>query len=198
MQLKQEHDQNDTPELPPSILNYGETYVRLAQHRVIFVSEDITHQLATELTALLLYFDHQDHHMPIEMYINSGGGSGDALYNIHDVMQMVRAPIKTINLGKCYSAGAVMLAAGSKGYRYAFKHSKIMIHGLQCIFPIPGDDITNTKNYHQFLKENNQNVMKIMAKHTGQPVSKIHKDCLGDVWMTAQQGKAYGIIDHII
>jgi ATP-dependent Clp protease protease subunit len=195
MGKNQEHD-HDLEK--PSTLGYDETYIKLSKHRVIFINEDITHQLATELSALLLYFDNQDQEEPIEMYINSVGGGGDALYNIYDIMQLISAPIKTVCLGKCYSAAAVILAAGSKGYRYAFKHSNIMIHGLQCSFPILGYDITNSKNYHQFLRENNTNIMKILANHTKQPLAKIHKDCQEDMWLDPVKARSYGIIDHII
>ena len=111
---------------------------------------------------------------------------------------MISAPIKTICIGKCYSAGAVILAAGTKGERYAFKSSKIMIHGIQFGFPLPGQDIINSKNYYDFIKENNDNIMKILANHTGHPLEKLKEDCKQDLWLDAKQALNYGIIDHII
>lgn len=179
-------------------LEYPETYVKLSKNRIIFLSEDITKQVASQLSALLLYFDNQTSKEPITIYINSNGGEAAGLTNIYDVMQIVESPIKTICLGKCYSAGAVILAAGSKNERYALKNSMIMIHGIQCGFPLPGHDVTNSKNYYEFLKDNNDNIMKILALHTGNSLEKIKTDCMQDVWMTAKQALDYGIIDKIL
>ncbi len=175
-----------------------ETYVKLSKDRTIFMSENVTKDVAAELSALLLYYDNEDHETPITLYLHSNGGDASGLSNIYDVMQMISAPVKTICLGKCYSAGAVILAAGSPGQRYALKSSKVMIHGIQFVFPIPGTDIIGSKNYYQFIDENNDNIMKILAYHTGHPLEKVKEDCKQDVWMDAKQALAYGIIDHII
>lgn len=182
----------------PLFVGYEESYVRLSKHRIIWVSEDVTDEMANQLSALLLYYDNEDQELPIEMYINSRGGAVSGLFHIYDVMQMIQAPVRTINVGKSYSAGAVLLAAGTKGERRAFKNSRVMIHGIQCLFPIPGLDVTNSKNYHQFLVDNNDNMMKVLSHHTGQPLEKIRKDCLEDVWFNAEQALEYGIIDQII
>lgn len=192
--LDTEHDTN----LMVSAIGYDETYIRLANNRVIFLSENITKEVAVQLSAMLLFYDNLDHNEPIELYINSLGGDATALINIYDVMQMVQAPIKTICIGKCYSAGAIILATGSKGERYAFNNSKIMIHGIQCTFPIPGYDVTNSKNYYEFLEEHNDVVLQILAKHTEQSLEKVKSDCKQDVYMDAKQALEYGIIDHII
>jgi ATP-dependent Clp protease protease subunit len=119
---------------------YDSSYIHLAAERVIFLKEPVTKELASELAALLLYYDNEDQKEDITLYIHSNGGDADGLINIYDVMHMIKAPIQTICLGKAYSAAAVMLAAGSKGKRYAFKNSKIMIHGVQFSFPIPGEE----------------------------------------------------------
>lgn len=177
---------------------YLETYVRLANARVIFLSEIITKEVAAQLSAMLLYYDNEDPNEEICMYINSPGGDAAGLANIYDVMQMISAPIQTICLGKAYSAGAVLLAAGSKGNRFAFKHSKIMIHGIQCLFPLIGQDQVNSKNYYQFLKQNNDNIMKILAHHTGNSLEKVKEDCTRDCYLDARQAVEYGIVDNII
>lgn len=184
--------------LSPTVLGYAESYVKLANDRIIFLSEDVTKESASALSAMLLYYDNQDHEAPIDLYLNSNGGDASGLSNIYDVMQMISAPVKTICMGKCYSAGAVLLAAGSKGQRYAFKNSKVMIHGIQAVFPIPGHDVVNSKNYYKFLEENNDSIMKILAKHTGHSLEKIKQDCLRDVWLDAKQALEYGVIDHIM
>jgi ATP-dependent Clp protease protease subunit len=186
--------------MPPSafLVGYAETYIKLAKHRILFISEDISNDLASELSALLLYFDNEDHNALIEIYINSHGGDVSGLFNIYDVMQMINAPIRTICAGRASSAAAVILAAGSKGERCAFRHSRIMIHGIQCIFPIPGFDMDKIKNYHDFLLENNDNIMKILADNTKTPLEKIMQDCKENVWMTPQMALEYGIIDRIL
>jgi ATP-dependent Clp protease protease subunit len=182
----------------PNMIRYAETYVKLSKDRTIFLSEDVTKTVATELSALLLYYDNEDHETEITLYVHSNGGDAYGLSNIYDVMQMISAPVKTICLGKCYSAGAVILAAGTKGQRCALKSSKIMIHGIQFAFPLPGNDITNSKNYYDFIQDNNDNIMKILAHHTGHPLEKLKKDCQEDVWMDSKQALEYGLIDKII
>jgi len=182
----------------PVLSGYAETHVKLAKHRIIFVAEDVTNVMATQLSAMLLYLDNEDHEQPIEMYIHSNGGDANGLANIYDVMQMIQSPIKTVCIGKCYSAGAVLLAAGTKGQRYAFKNSSVMIHGIQFGFPIPGHDVTDSQNFYDFVKSNNDNIMKILAHHTGHSLEKMKQDCKEDVWMTAEQAKSYGIVDHVV
>ena len=182
----------------PILMGYADTHVKLAQHRILIVAEDVSDTMAAELSALLLYFDNMDHESPIEMYIHSNGGAASGLVNIYDVMQMISAPVKTVCLGKCYSAGAVLLAAGAKGERYAMKHASIMIHGIQAGFPIPGHDVTSSKSYYEFLKDNNDNIMKMLAHHTGKTLDKVKEDCKQDVWLDAKQALEYGLIDHII
>jgi ATP-dependent Clp protease protease subunit len=182
----------------PLLGGYSDTYIKLTKNRVIFVSEDITKESAAQLSALLLYYDNENREEPITIYLNSNGGDASGLANIYDVMQLIKAPVKTVCTGKCYSAGAVILAAGTKGGRYALKSSKIMIHGIQFGFPLPGQDIINSKNYYDFLKENNDNIMKILAHHTGHSLDKLKQDCQQDLWMDAKQALKYGIIDKII
>lgn len=174
------------------------TYIKLSQERVIFMSEDVSKTLAAELSALLLYFDNQDPLEPIKLYINSNGGDAAGLSNIYDVMRMIRAPVHTICIGKAYSAGAVILAAGEPGHRSIFPNARVMIHGIQCGFPILGHDVSNSKNYYQFLEENNDNIMKILSHHTGHSLEKVKNDCLRDVWMEAQQAVDYGLVDKIL
>jgi ATP-dependent Clp protease, protease subunit len=193
--MKAQHDHSHTG---PLLEGYKETYVRLAKHRMIFISEDVSDEMASQLSAMLLYFDNEDHESPIEIYINSHGGAVSGLFNIYDVMQMISAPIRTICAGRAFSAAAFILAAGSKGERCAFANSRIMIHGIQCLFPIPGFDITNNKNYHEFLVEHNDSILKVLAQHTGQPLDKIRQDCKEDVWLSPGQALSYHLIDRIL
>lgn len=177
---------------------YGESYVKLTKSRSLFISEIVTDRLGSELSAMLLYYDNQDHEADINIYIHTDGGATTGMANIYDVMQMVHAPIKTILLGKAFSAGAWILAAGTKGKRYALRSSKVMIHGSQFIFPIPGLDLTNSKNYLEFVDAENDVMLKVLAKHTGQTFEKVKADCQTEHWLDAKAAKEYGIIDHIL
>lgn len=190
--------EHENPMRQPLLMGYADTYVKLSKDRVIFLSEDVTKKSAAELSALLLYYDNQDHESDISLYIHSNGGDAAGLANIYDVMQMIQAPIKTICVGKCYSAGAVILAAGTKGERYILKSAKVMIHGIQFGFPLPGQDIINSKNYLEFVKDNNDSIMKMLAKHTNHSLEKVKQDCTRDVWLDSKQALEYGIVDHII
>lgn len=179
-------------------LGYGESYVKMTKSRSLFISENVSDRLGAELSAMLLYYDNQDHESDINIYIHTDGGATTGMANIYDVMQMVHAPIKTILLGKAYSAGAWILAGGTKGKRYALHSSKVMIHGTQFTFPIPGFDFTNSKNYLEFVNEENDSMLKVLAKHTGQTFEKVKADCQTERWMDAKAAKEYGIIDHIL
>lgn len=196
LNIKQDHDHDKL--VASSIRGYDASYVKMSKNRAIFFSEDVSDQSAAELSALLLYYDNQDHEAPIYLYIHSNGGAISGLNNIYDVMQMIHAPIKTILLGKCYSAGAAILAAGTKGERYALKSSNVMIHGVQFVFPIMGDDLKTSKNYLEFIESVNDSLMKILSKHTGQPLDKVRSDCSREMWMDAKTALEYGIIDHIL
>ena len=196
--MKNDKHQTGQPMIASLLRGYTESYLQMTKSRAIFFSEDVSDKVAAELSALLLHYDNQDHEAPIHLYIHSNGGDISGLNCIYDVMQMVRAPIKTILLGKCYSAGAVMLAAGTKGERYALKSSNVMIHGVQFSFPIAGEDMANNKNYLEFIDDVNDLLLKILSKHTGQPLEKLKTDCAREYWMDAKAALAYGIIDHII
>lgn len=185
---------HEVEELKPS--KYESSFVYLSKDRVIFLKDNVTKELASELSALLLYYDNQSSEEEISLYIHCIGGDADGLIHIYDVMQMIGAPIHTICIGEACSAAAVLLAAGDR--RSAFKNSKIMIHGLQCAFPIPGYDQVNSKNYLDFLNKNNDNVMKILAKHTGHTLEKVKEDCKRDLYLDAKKALEYGIIDQII
>jgi ATP-dependent Clp protease, protease subunit len=194
---KDTHDEHDhfRMQMPRG---YGESYVKMTKSRAIFISEGISDKLGAELSAMLLYFDNEDHEEDINIYIHTDGGATTGMANIYDVMQMVRAPIKTILLGKAYSAGSWILAAGNKGKRYALRSSKVMIHGTQFLFPIPGFDFTNSKNYLEFTDAENDAMLKVLAKHTGQTFEKVKRDCQTEYWMDAKAAQEYGIIDHIL
>jgi ATP-dependent Clp protease protease subunit len=197
MSTKDQHEHHDISRMQMP-MGYAESYVKLTKSRALFISENVSDRLGAELSAMLLYYDNLDHEAEISIYIHTNGGATTGMANIYDVMQMVRAPIRTILTGKAYSAGAWILAAGTKGKRCALRSSKVMIHGSQFIFPIPGFDLTNSKNYLEFINAENDAMLKVMAKHTGQTFEKVKADCQTELWMDANAALRYGIIDHII
>lgn len=177
---------------------YAESYAALAKDRVIFVSEDITKDSASSLSALLLHYDNINEEEDIRIYINTNGGDASALANIYDIMQMIKAPIETVCIGKAYSAGAFMLAAGTPGKRLMTKNSSVMIHGLQCEFPGPNEDQRNSQIYFDFLKSFNKQILETLAVHTNKTYEQICIDCSKDRYMDAKEALEYGIIDKII
>lgn len=192
-------EHQEQPTLANVHSKYYETYIKLAKDRLIFLNEDFSKETSSALTALLLYYDHDVPGEDITIYINSNGGDAAALSNIYDVIQMLSSPVKTVCLGKAYSAGAFLLAAGAPGKRYVLPHSQIMIHGLQCVFPSLGEEHPiDSKKYFEFLLNNNDAMLKVLAKHTGHSLDKIKKDCSKDFYMDAKDAVNYGLADQIL
>lgn len=197
MSTKDQHDHHDSFRMQMP-MGYAESYVKLTKSRSLFISENISDRLGADLSAMLLYYDNLDHEAEISIYIHTDGGATTGMANIYDVMQMVRAPIRTILTGKAYSAGAWILAAGTKGKRCALRSSKVMIHGTQFVFPILGSDLSNSKNYLEFINAENDAMLRVMAKHTNQTFEKVKADCQTEKWMDSQASLDYGIIDFIL
>jgi ATP-dependent Clp protease protease subunit len=178
---------------------YVECYAALAKERIIFISEDITKDTASSLSGMLLYYDSENDAEDISIYINTNGGDSHALSNIYDVMQMIKSPIKTVCIGKAYSAGALILAAGTKGKRFITKNAAVMVHGIQFTFPNgPVSDQRDSEIYFKYIKDHNHMILNILAKHTGQTIEKILEDCKKDNYFDAKQALEYGIVDEII
>lgn len=183
----------------PAPSKYNEYYIALTENRTIFLTEDITKDVASSLSALLLYYNHQSPTKDIKIYINCNGGDSAGLINIYDVMNLIKAPISTICVGKAFSAGAFILAAGTKGKRFITKNATVMIHGIQCFFPSnPVADQKDSEIYLKYLKNHNDTILKILAKHTGHSIKKITEDCKRDNFMTAKEALKYNMVDRII
>jgi ATP-dependent Clp protease protease subunit len=171
-------------------------YSRLLKDRIIFLGEPIDDHVANTIIAQLLFLQAEDSKEDIKIYINSPGGSVTAALALYDTMQFVKPDIMTVCMGQAASAAAVLLAAGTKGKRYALPNSRIMIHqlwvegigGQQTEIAIAAKEITRMKT---LLNE-------ILAKHTGQGIKKIDADTERDNFMTADDAKKYGLIDKII
>lgn len=194
------HDDEDmTFEAPLSQLQL-ETYIALTKDRAIFLSEDFNKEMSSAIAALLLHYDSEDQDKDITIYINSNGGDASALTCIYDVIQMIHAPVKTVCLGKAYSAGAVLLCAGTKGKRYIQPHAEVMIHKVQCVFPQLNKTPIDHQSYLNFLDHINENIMKMIAKHTGQKVEKVKADFSStrNIYLDANEAIEYGLVDHIL
>ena len=190
-------NEDELVQITPS--KYFESYIHLTDARVIFLNEVFVKETASTLSAWLLHYDHEDPEAEIIIYINSAGGEASALSNIYDIIQMISAPVKTVCLGKCYSAGAILLAAGAKGRRFILPHAEVMIHGIQCAFPTVEDNSPlDAKTYLTHLTNTNDNIMKILAKHTGKTLAEVKKDCEKDLFLTPKQTVEYGIADYIL
>ncbi|HOX21654.1 MAG TPA: ATP-dependent Clp endopeptidase proteolytic subunit ClpP [Candidatus Paceibacterota bacterium] len=170
-------------------------YSRLLKERIIFLSGPINDQVANIVIAQLLFLQHEDSKKDIQLYINSPGGVVTAALAIYDTMQYVRPNVSTICIGQAASAAAILLAAGEKGKRFALPNAEILLH--QIMGGVEGQAIEIEITAKQILKIKNK-VNEILAKHTNQPFDKIEKDTDRDFYLSAQDAKAYGVIDGII
>ena len=170
-------------------------FSRLLKERIIFIGTPIDDEISNLIIAQMLFLEAEDHTKDINFYINSPGGIVTSGLAIYDTMQYLKSPITTICIGQAASFGAVLLAAGDKGKRYALPNARIMIHQ-----PLGGaqgaatDIEIQTKEIMRIKKLLNE----ILVKHTGQPIAKIEKDSDRDFYMSAPEAMAYGLIDEVI
>ncbi|MEA2012322.1 MAG: ATP-dependent Clp endopeptidase proteolytic subunit ClpP [Verrucomicrobiota bacterium] len=170
-------------------------YSRLLKDRIIFLGSGVDDNVSNLIVAQLLFLQSEDPKKDIDFYINSPGGSVTAGLAIYDTMQLIKCDIKTYCVGQAASMGAVLLAAGSKGKRFALPNSRIMIHqpwggseGTVSDINIRAKEITRIK---AMLND-------ILVKHSGQKISKIEKDTDRDFFMSAKEATEYGIVDSIV
>ncbi len=170
-------------------------YSLLLQNRIIFLGTPINDQVANVIVAQLLFLDREDPEKDIQLYINSPGGQIYAGMAIYDTMQLIRAPISTIAVGVTASFGTLLLAAGTKGKRYALPHATIHMHQ-----PLGGaqGQATEIEIQAREILRLREELNRIMALHTGQPVERIAEDTERDRYMTAEQAKEYGLIDEVL
>ena len=170
-------------------------YSRLLKDRIIFLGEEVNDVSANLIVAQLLFLEAEDPSKDIQLYINSPGGSVTAGMAIYDTMQYIKCDVSTICLGMAASMGAFLLSSGAKGKRYALPNSTIMIHqpsggaqGQATEIQIVADQIAKTK----------KKLNEILSANTGQPVEIVEKDTDRDNYMTAEEAKAYGLIDGVV
>jgi len=170
-------------------------YSRLLKERIIFLGGPVSDQVANSVIAQLLFLDHEDQKKDIKLYLNTPGGSVTAGLAIYDTIQHVRAPVSTICVGMAASMGAVLLAAGRKGKRFALPNSEIMLH--QVMGGAEGQATEIEITARQILKIKDK-LNQVLAKHTGQKLDKIEKDTDRDFYLTAQEAKDYGLVDEVL
>ena len=170
-------------------------YSRLLKDRIIFLGDEVNSLTANSIVAQLLFLESQDPNKDIHLYINSPGGSVTDGFAIYDTMRYIKCDVSTICIGMAASMGAFLLAGGTKGKRFALPNSEIMIHqplggaqGQASDIKIAADNILRTRTK---LNEH-------LAANTGQTMEKIELDTDRNNWMTAEQAKAYGLIDEVV
>lgn len=170
-------------------------YSRLLKDRIVFIGTPIDDTIANLIIAQILFLHMEDPEKDINVYINSPGGSVTAGLAIYDTMQFVKCDVSTYCLGQAASMGAFLLAAGTKGKRYALPNSRVMIHqpwggaqGTASDIQIQANEILKMK----------ASLNRLLAKHTGQPLEKIEKDTDRDYFMSGDESKAYGLVDEVI
>jgi len=170
-------------------------YSRLLKDRIIFVGEQVHDGMANTIIAQMLFLESEDPDKDINLYINSPGGSVTAGLAIYDTMQYIRPGIATICMGQASSMGALLLAAGAKGKRFALPHSRIMIHQ-----PLGGaqGQATDIDIQAREIMKIKRIIHEILAKHTGQPMDRIRQDTERDFFMDSKEALDYGLVDRII
>ena len=170
-------------------------YSRLLLDRIVFISGEVTDEMANAVVAQLLFLQSQDATKRINVYVNSPGGSVTAGLAIYDTMQFVTCPVATYCIGQAASMGAVLLAAGEKGMRHALPNARIMIHQPWGGAEGKASDIEITAREILRLKER---LNEILAFHSGKPVDEVVKDTDRDHFMSAEEAREWGIVDKVV
>lgn len=167
----------------------------LLENRIVFLIGEISYRLASEVIMKLLYLDNLKRGVEISLYINSPGGSVDDTMAIYDTIRFIGSPVATFCIGRAQSGGAVILAAGTKGRRHALPHAKIMLHqpwggvtGQAEDIRIQAEEIGKAKRM----------INEVLAKHTGLTVEKLAEETERDHYMSAEEAKAWGLIDDVL
>ncbi|MFZ0052124.1 MAG: ATP-dependent Clp endopeptidase proteolytic subunit ClpP [Desulfobaccales bacterium] len=170
-------------------------YSRLLKDRIVFLGTAINDDVANLVIAQLLFLEAEDPDREINFYINSMGGMVTAGMAIYDTMQYIKSPVATLCMGQAASMGALLLAAGAPGKRFALPHARILIHQPLGGFQGQATDVDIQAREILRLREE---LNEIMAQHTGQPIDQINRDTERDFYMSGEQAKNYGLIDDVI
>ena len=168
---------------------------RLLKDRIIFLGTEVDDYVANLIVAQLLFLEKEDPDKDIDFYINSPGGSVTAGLAMYDAMQHIKCDVATICVGQAASMGAVLLAGGAKGKRYALKHSRIMIHQVSAGFRGTAADITvQAAEINRMMDD----LMGILSRHSGKTEEQVRKDCDRDYFMSGEEAVKYGIVDKVL
>jgi ATP-dependent Clp protease protease subunit len=170
-------------------------YSRLLEDRIVFIGDAISDPLANAVIAQLLFLQKENKAQDINLYINSPGGSVTAGLAIYDTIQFVQPDVATYCIGQASSMGAVLLAAGTKGKRFALPHARVMIH--QPWGGVQGTAADINIHAEEILKMKSA-LNRILARHTGQPLERIEKETDRDFFLSAEEAKAYGLVDDVV
>ena len=170
-------------------------FSRLLEERIVFLVGPVTNLNANIVIAQMLYLVSKDPKRDIKLYINSPGGSVTDGLAIYDTMQFLKCPVSTICIGLTASMAAILLAAGTKGKRFALPNAEILLHQVSSGFQGQATDIDITAKQVLKIKES---INQILSKHTGQPIERVERDSDRDFYMTAEEAKQYGLIDEVI
>lgn len=170
-------------------------YSRLLKERIIFLSGPIVDDVANVIIAQLVFLEHEDPKKDIKLYINSPGGAVTAGMAVYDTMQYVQPDVSTICVGLAASMSATLLAGGAKGKRMILPNAEVMIHQVMGGAEGQASDIEINARHILKIKER---LNRILAQHTGQPVDKVEKDTDRDYYMSAEEARAYGLVDEIV
>lgn len=170
-------------------------FSRLLKDRIIILGEEVDDTQASIIVGSLLFLEKQDPDRDIELYVNSPGGSVTAGLAIYDTMQLLRCDVATICMGMAASMGAVLLAGGAKGKRFALPNARVMIHQVSAGFRGTAGDID--VQAREILKTNDQ-LARILQKHTSQDLDRIKQDIQRDYFLSSEESVAYGLIDEVL
>jgi ATP-dependent Clp protease protease subunit len=189
--------------MPPQIQRYRD-YQRqrqmtlgdlLLENRIVFVEGVINDAMANITVMKLLFLQYENKTQEISFYINSPGGSVTSTLAIYDTMQFLQPPIATYCVGLAASGGAILLAGGTKGKRFALPHAKIMVHQP---WGQVGGQVSDIQIQAEEILRNRETLNQILATHTGQPIERIARETERDRYMTAQEAKDYGLVDDVL
>jgi ATP-dependent Clp protease protease subunit len=173
-----------------------DVFSKLIDSRILFLHDYISDEIATDIVATLIYLDHQNEEK-ISLYINSEGGSIESVFMLYDTISMLKSPVETLCMGSAIGEPALLLAAGTKGMRFATKSSVICINQLYHKYSVHSDMTKVEIMLEQSKKENNR-FLEALSKCTGKSIKKLTKDTERDFFMSVNDAKKYGIIDEII
>jgi ATP-dependent Clp protease, protease subunit len=168
---------------------------RLLYHRIIVLGTEVTDAVANRLCAELLLLSAEDPRSDISLYINSPGGSVSAGLAIYDTMRLIPNDVSTLAMGLAGSMGQFLLCAGTPGKRFSLPHAQVLMHQGSAGF---GGTAADVEIYAEQLEKTGAMMVRLIAKHTGQPAATVERDSLRDRWFSAEEARDYGIVDHIV